>query len=468
HVLFTQTILHPWKTIDRGGGKSTSGEVTLRASIGQPAVRKMTYIDTGDVLESGFLPGVRLRSGVFMTREILFANGWNLISVPLSPDDFRTTALFPSAISSAFGFDNGYNVKDTLENGVGYWLKFSGEQSGTVSGSSVTSDTIEVNTRWNLIGALAYPILSTDVTAIPPLTITSNIFGYDGGYFTADTLQPGKGYWVKVSQAGKVVLKAGSLLLNSTQPLTGKSKRLATSFSPSRTTEDGLSNLTLADADGKRALLYFSSMQSDIEVERYELPPPPPSGVFDVRFATQHSVAIPDAKKTGEQTFTIHISGAKFPIEIVWENSANAELSIDGKIVSLAQSGKTQISNATEEGNASIKLKLNPPSTTELPKEFALMQNYPNPFNPATVIRYALPAVGQHSILSYNVTLKIYNTLGQEIATLVDEIQEAGYKSVTWDASGITSGLYFFRIIVTGDKDNSQKFTRVNKMMLLR
>ncbi len=212
YLLFSQTIIHPWKTIDRGGGKSTSGEVILRASIGQPVIRMMTYIDTGSVLESGFLPGVRVRSGIVTTQEFHYSNGWNLLSVPFAQHDSRQSVLFPAAVSSAFGFDNGYTPKDTLEHGVGYWLKFSGEQTISVTGSLVAKDTIDVKARWNLIGALAYPVPATDLIPIPPMTITSNIFGYDNGYSTADTLKPGKGYWVKVNQAGKLLLKTGTLL----------------------------------------------------------------------------------------------------------------------------------------------------------------------------------------------------------------------------------------------------------------
>ena len=74
-----------------------------------------------------------------------------------------------------------------------------------------------------------------------------------------------------------------------------------------------------------------------------------------------------------------------------------------------------------------------------LPTNFELSQNYPNPFNPITVINYTLPHACHTSIV-------VYNTLGQEVETLVDTYQSVGYYSITWDATNIASGMYFYSI----------------------
>jgi hypothetical protein len=91
----------------------------------------------------------------------------------------------------------------------------------------------------------------------------------------------------------------------------------------------------------------------------------------------------------------------------------------------------------------------------ETPLHFALEQNYPNPFNPVTVIRYTLPArVGptldppilMAGLSVYPVSLRVYNVLGQVVATLVDAQQRPGNYSITWNASSMSSGVYFYKL----------------------
>lgn len=83
-----------------------------------------------------------------------------------------------------------------------------------------------------------------------------------------------------------------------------------------------------------------------------------------------------------------------------------------------------------------------------------LSQNYPNPFNPSTVIGYVLP-------INSHVTLKVYDVLGREVRTLVDARQGPGEHSVVFDASGLPSGVYFYRM-------NAGNFRDVKKLIVVK
>jgi hypothetical protein len=89
-----------------------------------------------------------------------------------------------------------------------------------------------------------------------------------------------------------------------------------------------------------------------------------------------------------------------------------------------------------------------------IPSRFELNQNYPNPFNPSTTIRYTLPVAG-------NVTLKVYNALGQEIATLVNGHQKAQNYEVTFDASNLATGIYIYTL-------QTDNFSQSKKMLLVK
>ncbi|MGE5400793.1 MAG: T9SS type A sorting domain-containing protein [Ignavibacteriales bacterium] len=90
----------------------------------------------------------------------------------------------------------------------------------------------------------------------------------------------------------------------------------------------------------------------------------------------------------------------------------------------------------------------------KIPSSYSLKQNYPNPFNPSTVIEYSIPEGGM-------VSLKIFNLLGQEVQTLVNQFQNGGAYKATFNASGMPSGIYFYQL-------NSGNFNTVKKMLLVK
>ncbi len=100
----------------------------------------------------------------------------------------------------------------------------------------------------------------------------------------------------------------------------------------------------------------------------------------------------------------------------------------------------------------------------EIPTEYGLSQNYPNPFNPSTKIEFALPVAG-------HVRLTIFNTLGQLVATVIDDEMAAGYQVALWNGRNdhgedVGSGVYFYRIVAASG-NNPSSFVQVKKMVLL-
>ena len=95
-----------------------------------------------------------------------------------------------------------------------------------------------------------------------------------------------------------------------------------------------------------------------------------------------------------------------------------------------------------------------PEKTSHLPAKFELYQNYPNPFNPRTMINYQLPMI-------HDVELVIYNQRGQEVLTLFSGIQSAGKHRIEWDATGYSSGIYYYRLA-------AGNFVDVKRMILMR
>jgi hypothetical protein len=111
------------------------------------------------------------------------------------------------------------------------------------------------------------------------------------------------------------------------------------------------------------------------------------------------------------------------------------------------------------DNNGAFKYSQEAEVTVVVPKVFALNQNYPNPFNPTTTISYELSKDSR-------ACLKIYDILGRDVMMLVDEQQTAGYYQKTFNAHGLASGVYIYRLIAMDDQNNCHVFQK--KMLILK
>lgn len=134
--------------------------------------------------------------------------GWNLLSMPLNATSMEFSTIFPEAISQAYVFNNGtYTQATTAEVGKAFWIKFPSETTKSVSGTPLTNISIPVTAGWNMIGPLGTEIQASAITSNPAGIIASSFYEFNNGYFPVTSLKPGKGYWVKVSANGQIIIQ---------------------------------------------------------------------------------------------------------------------------------------------------------------------------------------------------------------------------------------------------------------------
>jgi subtilisin family serine protease len=354
------------------------------------------------------------------------SSGWNLLSIPVLNQGLLVGSVFTNATSSAYFYDGRYIPKDTLIPGFGFWLKFNSSSNYTISGTPLTGISIPVRAGWNLIGALNSNIPVYAVSSDPSGNILTPFYGYNGGYFNSPTIEKGKGYWVKVAQNGYLILNSSA-----------KNGSSETTY-----LSDVSDKLIFADNLGNQTELFLKRLNFD-----GELPPLPPSDIFDVRF-------IDSKVYSDKEEDVIRLQGVKFPLKI--SLSPKSVLTIkffdpvtDHTIGNLIPGGSLFINELKSDF---LKIKVEKEDLT-----YKLFQNYPNPFNPVTNIQFQIPKRSK-------VTLKLYNLIGQEIETLVDEFKEAGTYNVRIDLSkisGISSGVIFYQL-------RTSEFVSTKKMIYLK
>ena len=374
-----------------------------------------------------------------------YGNAWNMISIPAGGETFLKNQIFPAGISNAYGYGpSGYYTKDSLEPGNGYWVKFGAAGTFDVTGFALAAESVRVRSGWNLIGSISGADAVSSIMSDPPAIITSQAFQYSSGYKIADSILPGRGYWLKTNRAGTIYLAVSS-----------PSADAAIKSNP---TGSGMNPIDFRDARGNSQTLYLGHNLKKPGRVTFVLPPPPPAGAFDARY---ESGTYAEDVESGAKRKPIIISSTNYPVTIKWQGALieghSASLMINGKTYPLSSAGSVTLSHA----GAEVLVSIDGAGKNVLPDRYALGQNYPNPFNPSTVLRYQLP-------LASFVTLRIYDMLGREVTTLADENQDAGFKQVEWDAAAFPSGIYFYRLEAVSSDGSRKTFGEIRKMLLLR
>lgn len=354
------------------------------------------------------------------------ATGWNIVSAPVAAEDMTVATLFPGANSAAYMFNNGYQSATSITPGKGYWIRYP-QQSMTSLCGQLPGNTVPLLAGWNLMGVYNADVPVNQIISDPPGIINSQFYGYDNGYIVPAVLLSGKGYWVRATQNGNLIVPVPVASKSAVSPVPDISFR---------------AKITVRDNDENAATLYLT----DGEAQDYlsALPPQPPQGIFDARFASQFNSACIAASNE------ILISGAAYPVRIsvTGTNLRVKDKATGGKIFDqiLRQGEEMTVLNP---GVSVIEV-----CGAENPAAYELMQNYPNPFNPATTISFSVPE-------RTRAVIGIYNQLGEKVALLGDKEYTPGYHSVEWNASGFPSGIYFYEL-------KTQTFSSIKKLVVLK
>jgi hypothetical protein len=447
------------------------------------------------------------------------AAGWNMVGSVSSAFSQSQISTNPTYIivspfwtySSSTGY---YYVDDTITPGVGYWIKT--DASGQIGLNT------ELNADSTLIppGTRPYPFQcppgqppsvpmlsspannATGVSTSP--TLSWHREGCDSTYklqvakdtgFSSRAYSDSGIYDTSVSLSGLAYSKEYYWRVNAALGSDTSSWSSVWNFTTAAQSGGGgggggcdvesittLDKLTVSDANNRSQSLYVRHGARALKLgfTDVEMPPPPVKGLHDIRFksnkfietiAPQSTTPLPITVKNVVYPLKLHwnlktVNGIQYSVAFpgkrgkVSLNNPVGSLTINqGDINSgvIALDGvapdKTCGGGGGQEGTVATKHPDELQSTPK-PKAFALHQNMPNPFNPTTVINYDLP-------VDSRVTLKVYNLLGQEVRTLVDGTESAGFKSVTLDASNLASGVYIYRL-------QAGSYTAVKKLIVLK
>lgn len=233
----------------------------------------------------------------------------------------------------------------------------------------------------------------------------SHAYSYSNGYVISDPLNPGSGYWLKFN---------GTEII----PLTGYFVDVDT-------------------FDVKAGWNMIGSISFEVPI---------------------NSIMSIPSEMTVSNFFGYQPSGYVVTSSIIPGSAYWVRASQVGKLV-LSSSTIAKDKNNVVRIVATNELPPTPPdgshiTLNEIPKEYSLNQNYPNPFNPSTTIKYGLPEQA-------HVILTVHNTLGQQVANLVDEQQKEGYHEVVFTNPNLPSGVYFYRL-------QAGNYTDTKKLLLIK
>ncbi len=147
---------------------------------------------------------------------VAIEGGWNLVGLPAGLDDTDVFSVYPTAVSGTlFGFDDGYLQKDSLDLGVGYWLRFDEGVDQMISGNTVNSLSVSLSEGWNLISGVSLEVADSLVIDPDSILVPNTNYGFgSSGYYSTHSFVPGKANWIRAYEDGEVIISSGITLID--------------------------------------------------------------------------------------------------------------------------------------------------------------------------------------------------------------------------------------------------------------
>ncbi len=388
-----------------------------------------------------------------LTDEISLAANWNLVSFDVNIENNAPATVFADLIAdgnleyvTGFGeggatfFDpNGLPFLNTLTSvdaNLGYWVKSNTSASVAQNGVSLVGSSFDLSSGWNLIaytpqGSMTPSEAFADIISDGNLVYVTGYNAYGAVFFdpngpdfmnTLTSLDNGSGYWVKVNNdvAGFTYPTPSGRL----------AKTFAQNINPNivKTNQFMFVNgeATFDHVDykiGNKVNVYASS------------------GILIGEMEILEGGLLRTGAVYGNDVSTDIVDGANFGESLIFRIGE-----LESEPVNITFTGSMNLTKV------SLTFK-------QLPETYALSPNYPNPFNPVTTIQYNLPD-------DAHVSMVIYDIMGRQVRTLVNDVQNAGYRTVKWNATNemgqpVSAGMYFYVL-------KADDFTQIRKMVLLK
>lgn len=376
----------------------------------------------------------------------IIKRGWNLLSLPLRPTNTTWNVVYPNAINVPWKFvSTQYQPEPNLKPGVGYFIKFPNVVDTKFAGARFASLTLQdsivvyegdvadpeypdIKPGWNLIGALSSPTSIYGISfraykngQIPSADRTRGwgVFGYetDHGYQQVSELLPGLGYWIKVDHNGYLELSKVSKL-GAAEESFNRARVLATSTA-----------LNIYDNAQRSSKLYMSS-NKNINVSNFELPPTPMNQIYDIRFSDNTMLS------TSNESI-IKVQDIQLPMSVTI-NKADADYTfIDPATHEFLGEIKAGTSGTVVINHLAYNAVKVTKQTVETSGFYATVN--PNPVVESAVVNYGITE-------GTNVTINVYDELGNIVATLADGYMNQGEYSAVFNAQNLPQGAYLCKI----------------------